>query len=97
MPKDNQHITFLNNYFNSLLNPDILTETTKQTAIRCNAAHIPPTTSGVDGVDSQIVGRYEWTLILMISHEANVNTDISANVEDALVTNLEQSASNSGS
>jgi len=59
MPKDNQHITFLNNYFNSLLNPDILTETTKQTAIRCNAAHIPPTTSGVDGVDSQIVGRYE--------------------------------------
>ncbi|KAM0155458.1 hypothetical protein ACHAQE_006765 [Botrytis cinerea] len=58
MPKDNQHITFLNNYFNSLLNPDILTETTKQTAIRCNAAHIPPTTSGVDGVDSQIVGRH---------------------------------------
>ncbi|TGO20916.1 hypothetical protein BPAE_0256g00050 [Botrytis paeoniae] len=58
MPKDDQHIIFLNNYFNSLLNPDILTEPTKQTAIRCNAAHIPPTTSGVDGVDSQIVGRH---------------------------------------
>ncbi|KAF5878605.1 putative transcription factor sequence protein [Botrytis fragariae] len=58
MPKDYQHIVFLNNYFNSLPNPDILTEPTKQTAIRCNAAHIPPTTPGVDGVDSQIVGRH---------------------------------------
>ncbi|KAF7892664.1 uncharacterized protein EAF02_000202 [Botrytis sinoallii] len=58
MPKDNQHIVFLNNYYNSLVNPDILTEPTKQTAIRCNAAHIPPTTPGVDGVDSQIVGRH---------------------------------------
>ncbi|KAF7915847.1 uncharacterized protein EAE98_010927 [Botrytis deweyae] len=58
MPKDSQHIVFLNNYYNSLVNPDILTEPTKQTAIRCNAAHIPPTTPGVDGVDSQIVGRH---------------------------------------
>ncbi|KAF7958534.1 hypothetical protein EAE96_002076 [Botrytis aclada] len=58
MPKDDQHTLFLNNYFNSLLNPDILAEPTKQTAIRCNAAHIPPTTPGVDGVDSQIVGRH---------------------------------------
>ncbi|TGO32768.1 hypothetical protein BHYA_0290g00070 [Botrytis hyacinthi] len=58
MPKDAQHIVFLNNYYHSLLNPDILTEPTKQTAIRCNAAHIPPTTPGVDGVDSQIVGRH---------------------------------------
>ncbi|TGO89541.1 hypothetical protein BPOR_0104g00050 [Botrytis porri] len=58
MPKDDQHIVFLNNYFNSLVNPDVLTEPTKQTAIRCNAAHIPPTTPGVDGVDSQIVGRH---------------------------------------
>lgn len=93
MPKDAQHIVFLNNYYHSLTNPDILTETTKQTAIRCNAAHIPPTTAGVDGVDSQIVGRYELTLILGISHEANIHTDISANVEDALVNNLEQNAS----
>ncbi|TGO54487.1 hypothetical protein BCON_0106g00040 [Botryotinia convoluta] len=58
MPKDYQHIIFLNNYFDSLLNPDILTEPTKQTAIRCNAAHDPPTIPGVNGVDSQIVGRH---------------------------------------
>ncbi|KAF7906132.1 hypothetical protein EAF00_000411 [Botryotinia globosa] len=58
MPKDAQHIVFLNNYYRSLTNPDILSEPTKQTAIRCNAAHIPPTTAGVDGVDSQIVGRH---------------------------------------
>ncbi|KAF7939380.1 uncharacterized protein EAE97_007460 [Botrytis byssoidea] len=58
MPKDAQHIVFLDNYYRSLPNPDILMEPTKQTAIRCNAAHIPPTTPGVDGVDSQIVGRH---------------------------------------
>ncbi|TGO45879.1 hypothetical protein BOTNAR_0631g00030 [Botryotinia narcissicola] len=48
MPKDAQHIVFLDNYYRSLTNPDNL----------CNAAQIPPTTAGVDGVDSQIVGRH---------------------------------------
>ncbi|KAJ8070386.1 hypothetical protein OCU04_000763 [Sclerotinia nivalis] len=58
MPKDAQHVQFLNNYYNTLADPNTLTKTTQEIADDCNLAHLPPTTQGVDGVDSQIVGRH---------------------------------------
>ncbi|CAD6448081.1 889dde9b-bf05-41fa-a7ed-e2614602617d [Sclerotinia trifoliorum] len=58
MPKDAQHVQFLNDYYNTLVDPNILTKPTQEIADDCNNAHFPPTTQGVDGVDSQIVGRH---------------------------------------
>ncbi|KAF7867369.1 hypothetical protein EAF04_005452 [Stromatinia cepivora] len=58
MPKDLQHVQFLNNYYNGLEDPNILTQPTQEIADNCNQAHVPPTTQGIDGVDSQIVGRH---------------------------------------
>ncbi|ESZ90369.1 hypothetical protein SBOR_9241 [Sclerotinia borealis F-4128] len=56
MPKNSQHAQWLTAYFNQLPNAAVLPQTTQQIANDCNTAI--GTTQGIDGVDSQIVGRH---------------------------------------
>ncbi|KAI9650682.1 hypothetical protein NHQ30_000704 [Ciborinia camelliae] len=66
MPKDTQHKQWLDAYYNQQpINPSlpgnqrILGDRPQKIADDCNAEHLPyPTTQGIDGVDSQIVGRH---------------------------------------
>lgn len=84
MPKNAQHALWLSDYYNRLPNDPsqhgntkiVLPESTADIANHCNDAN--GTTRGVDGVDSQIVGRYGLIhlIILMSTCKANMHIDI---------------------
>ncbi|QSZ30839.1 hypothetical protein DSL72_000397 [Monilinia vaccinii-corymbosi] len=59
MPKDAQHAIWLNNYYLGFpATPKPWQGMTQAITDACNAAHVPPTTQGVDRVDSQTVARH---------------------------------------
>ncbi|KAA8576152.1 hypothetical protein EYC84_006307 [Monilinia fructicola] len=59
MPKDAQHVAWLNaTYLTFPAGPKPWKGRTQYFAEACNNAHVPVTVQGVDGVDSQIVGRH---------------------------------------
>ncbi|RAL63309.1 hypothetical protein DID88_004385 [Monilinia fructigena] len=59
MPKDAQHVAWLDAAYLTFPATDKSWKgRTKDFADACNAAHLPVTAQGIDGVDSQIVGRH---------------------------------------